>query len=139
MKGIGPKAVQPASLLILLFWQMPQVDTSLFWSTCDFAKESSWSCHNAQRSTTVEYRVRQKAHLAQCPLAGSANMIYLQKMSRKKGNKASLLDSPSRNSSLQQVWLDLLSQRLYLNNYLKEPFITSKFVYVFILHYIPWQ
>lgn len=127
------------SLLILQFWQMPQVETRLFWSTCDFAKESYWRCHNAWKVTTVVYRVRQKAHLAQCPLAGTANMIYLQKISRKKGNKASLLDIPSRNSSLQQVWLDLLSQRLHLNNYFKKPFIFCKFVYVFVLHYISWQ
>lgn len=133
------KQLQPASLLSLQFWQMPQVETSLFWSTCDFAKESYWRCHNAQKSTAVVSRVRQKAHLAQCPLAGSANIMCLQKMSRRKGNKASLLDIPSRNSSLQQVWLDWLSQRLYLNNYLKEPFLFCEFVFVFVLCYIPWQ
>lgn len=83
----------------------------------DFAKKSYCRCHGAHKSAAAVYRVRQKAHLAQCPLAGSANVICLQKMSRKKGNKACLLDIPSRNSSLQQVLLDLLSQRLSLNNY----------------------
>lgn len=111
------KQFQPASLLILQFWQMPQVKTSLFWSKCDFAKKSYCRCHGAHKSAAAVYRVRQKAHLAQCPLAGSANVICLQKMSRKKGNKACLLDIPSRNSSLQQVLLDLLSQGLSLNNY----------------------
>ena len=48
-------------------------------------------CHNAHKSITIVYRVRQKAHLAQCPLAESANTTYLQKMGRNKRNEVSLL------------------------------------------------
>lgn len=80
------------------------------------------------------YRVRQKAHLAQSPLAESTNKIYLQKMGRKRRNKVSLvltfLPEFVTCNSLGLVEPAIVFEQLYKSHL----FSVNLSVYVFALH-----
>lgn len=135
------KQFQSVGLLIPQFWQMPLTETAWFWSKWFLPRNHTEGTimHYKCKKTTVMCRVRQKARLAQWPLANSTNKVHLQKVGWKKETVSlflTFLPGVTTYSNQGTCWTrDYLQKSDWRTTF----FTVNLPFYVSALHYTSWQ